>query len=298
MTTDTDRFLIEVPDGRSVEVLTAGPPGGLPLVFHAGTPSGLVAFPPLVEAAAERGLRPVFYSRPGYGNSTPQPGRLVASAAADVAAVLDHLGERDFVTAGWSGGGPHALATAALLARRCRAAVTIAGVAPCQASGLDWLAGMAPENVEEFGAAMQGQDQLSAFLTAAAAEMADVTASQVAQSLGGLATAADRAAITGAFAEYLAESTRAALAAGIGGWRDDDLAFVRDWGFSLDVVAVPLSIWQGDQDAMVPFGHGEWLAKAVPMAYPHLLPGEGHLTLVQARIGDILDELIARAGVR
>ena len=155
---------------------------------------------------------------------------------------------------------------------------------------------MAPENVEEFGAAMEGTQALSEYLAAAAGQMADVTASQVAESLGGLATAADRAAITGAFAEYLAESTRAAVAAGIDGWRDDDLAFVRDWGFSLDLVRVPLSIWQGDQDAMVPFGHGEWLAKAIPMAYPHLLPGEGHLTLVQARIGDILDDLVALAG--
>ncbi len=222
----------------------------------------------------------------------------MAGAAADVAAVLDHLGARDFVTAGWSGGGPHALATAALLAERCRAAATIAGVAPYQASGLDWLSGMAPENVEEFGAATQGTAALSAFLTAAAAEMADVTAGQVAESLGGLASAADRAAITGAFAAYLAESTRAALAAGIDGWRDDDLAFVRDWGFSLDLVRVPLSIWQGDQDAMVPFGHGEWLAKAIPMAYPHLLAGDGHLTLVQSRIGEILDDLSALAGVR
>lgn len=297
MTLDTDRFAVALPDGRSVEVLTAGPPGGLPLVFHTGTPSGLVAFPPLIEAAADRGLCTVLYSRPGYGASTPQPGRLVAGAAADVAAVLARLGVVEFVTAGWSGGGPHALATAALLAERCRAAATIASVAPYQASGLDWLAGMAPENVEEFGTAITGAEPLSAVLTTAAGDLANVTAAELAESLGGLATAADRAAITGPFADYLAESTRAAVAGGIEGWRDDDLAFVRDWGFSLDLVRVPLSVWQGDQDAMVPFGHGEWLTKAIPMAYPHLLAGEGHLTLMQARIGDILDDLTALAGL-
>ena len=75
MTADSDRFDVALPDGRSVEVLTAGTPGGLPLVFHTGTPSGLASFPPLAEAAAQRGLRLVCYTRPGYGNSTPQPGR-------------------------------------------------------------------------------------------------------------------------------------------------------------------------------------------------------------------------------
>jgi pimeloyl-ACP methyl ester carboxylesterase len=298
MTADTDRFLVTLPDGRALEALVAGPPDGLPLVFHSGTPAGLVAYEPLVAAAAARGLRSVFYTRPGYGNSTPQPGRLVASAAADVAAVLDHVGGREFVTAGWSGGGPHVLATAALLAERCRAAATIAAVAPYTASGLDWLDGMAAENVDEFGAAIAGAESLSALLAAEAEQMSEVTAAQVAQSLGTLATETDRASITGEFAAYLAESTRSALAAGIDGWRDDDMAFIRDWGFSLDLVRVPLSIWQGGQDAMVPYKHGEWLAKAIPMAFPHLLPGEGHLTLIQARIDDILDDLIGLADAR
>lgn len=295
MTSDTDRFLVTGPDGRAIDVLTAGPADGLPLVFHSGTPAGLVACEPVVEAAVARGLRPVFYARPGYGNSTPQPGRLVANAAADVAAVLDHIGGADFVTAGWSGGGPHALATAALLAERCRAAATIAGVAPYVASGLAWLDGMAAENIEEFGAAIAGEQTLSELLSSQAKHMSEVTADQMAQSLGGLASEADRAVITGEFAEYLAESNRSALAGGIDGWRDDDLAFVRDWGFSLDLVRVPLSIWQGDQDAMVPYKHGEWLAKAIPMACPHMLPGEGHLTLVQARIAEIVDDLVKLA---
>jgi pimeloyl-ACP methyl ester carboxylesterase len=96
--------------------------------------------------------------------------------------------------------------------------------------------------------------------------------------------------------DYLAETSRTSVIAGIDGWRDDDLAFVRDWGFGLGQVRVPLSIWQGGQDAMVPFGHGEWLVQAIPAARAHLLPGEGHLTLAQTQIGNILDELIALAG--
>src|ERR1022692_2058517 len=151
-----DQLTVQVAADRSVEFLTGGPADGLTLVFHSGTPAGLVAFQPLMDAAAARGLRTVLYARPGYGKSDPQPGRQVADAASDVAAILDQLGAANFVTAGWSGGGPHALASAALLPERCLAVATIAGVAPYAAAGLDWLAGMAADHVPEDGAAAAG----------------------------------------------------------------------------------------------------------------------------------------------
>jgi pimeloyl-ACP methyl ester carboxylesterase len=281
--------------GRQLEVLVSGPEDGLPLVFHEGTPGGLVAFGPMVTAAADRGLRTVMYARPGYGASTPQPGRRVADAAADVTAVLDALGAGDFVTAGWSGGGPHALACAALLPGRCRAAATIAGVAPRQADGLDWLAGMGEENLAEFAAARAGEAKLTEFLTVAAAELRGITAEQVAAGLGDLVGDADKAVITGEFASYLAASFRAALASGIDGWRDDDLAFDQDWGFPL-AADVPVAIWQGDQDRMVPFAHGDWLAAHVGGATPHLIAGAGHLSLAVDLFDEILDDLLRASG--
>jgi pimeloyl-ACP methyl ester carboxylesterase len=281
--------------GRQLEVLVAGPEDGLPLVFHNGTPSGLVSFAPMVEQAADRGLRTVLYARPGYGASTPQPGRRVADAAADVAAVLDALGATEFVTAGWSGGGPHALACAALLPGRCRSAATIAGVAPSDADGLDWLAGMGDGNLAEFAATDAGEAELTKFLTAEADQLRGVTADQVAAGLGDLVSDADKAVITGEFASFLAASFTAALTAGIDGWRDDDLAFNQDWGFGLETLgragSAPVGIWQGDQDRMVPFAHGEWLAAHVPGARAHLIPGAGHLTLID-RFGLILDDLL------
>src|SRR5262245_23756854 len=146
-------MLVQLASGRTLEVAVAGPVDGLPLVFHYGTPSGPVPYAPIVDAAAQHGLRTVVYARPGYGESTPQPGRTVADATADTAAILDALGCDTFVTLGWSGGGPHALACAALLPDRCLAAGSLAGVAPYGAAGLDWQAGMGTENVEEFGAA-------------------------------------------------------------------------------------------------------------------------------------------------
>src|SRR5258708_6639129 len=290
--------VLATPDGRQLEVLTAGPDDGLPLIFHNGTPRGLVAFPAMVADAAARGLRTVIYARPGYGGSTEQTDRRVADAAADVAAVLDGLGARQFVTVGWSGGGPHALACAALLPARCLAAASMAGVAPYRAEGLDWLAGMGPENIEEFGAAAAGEPALTAYLAAAAPGMAQISGHEVAAELGGLVDDADKAAITGEFAEYLAASFRAALGAGVAGWRDDDMAFVGDWGFSVEAgLGAPVAIWQGDQDRMVPAGHGEWLARHLPGARAHLLCGEGHLTLAAQLFGSILDDLLDLAGL-
>jgi len=257
---DYERLTVQA-SGGLLDVLVSGPEDGLALVFHTGTPSGLVESGPVAGAAAARGLRTVLYARPGYGDSTPQPGRLVADAAADVDAILARLRIDEFVTAGWSGGGPHALACAALLPVRCLAAATIAGVAPSDSPGLDWLAGMGQENVEEFDAATAGEADLARFLDAAAGELRDITAAQVADGLGDLVSDTDKAVLTGGFAEYLAAMFRAALATGIAGWRDDDLAFARDWGLSLDALghATPVAIWQGDQDRMVPQAHGEWL---------------------------------------
>ncbi|MHB1596337.1 MAG: alpha/beta fold hydrolase [Streptosporangiaceae bacterium] len=291
-----ETFRIRTPYGRALHVLTAGPADGLPLVYHSGTPSGLVPFEPMVKAAARLGLRLVTYTRPGYGESDPQPGRRVADAAADVSTILDQLGAGRCVTVGWSGGGPHALATGALLGGRCLAAATIAGVAPYRAEGLDFLAGMGEDNIAEFGAALQGEEPLSAFLAEQMAALSAVTGPQVAQALGGLVTAIDQAALTGSFAEYQAASFRAALSTGIAGWRDDDLAFVADWGFALADLRLPVSIWQGDQDAMVPFAHGQWLAAHIPGARAHLLPGEGHLSIGIARVADVLAELMDLAG--
>ena len=305
-----------MPDGRVVEILTDGPSDGLPLVLHEGTPVGLTVYPATVEAAAVRGLRVVLIARPGYEGSTPRPGRRVADVTGDVAGVLTALGADTFLSAGWSGGGPHSLACAALLPGRCLAAASIAGVAPYGAPGLDWTAGMGKENIEEFGAAVAGEAELTAFLVAVADAVKGVTGADVADSLGDLIPAVDKAALTGEYADHMAGALRAALSSGIAGWRDDDLAFISDWGFSLgwpefavdgDLTAktpsgpdqrpAPVAIWQGDQDRMVPYAHGKWLADHITRGRAHLLPGEGHLTLTVTSMDRILDDLMDLAGI-
>ncbi|WP_246456131.1 alpha/beta fold hydrolase [Nocardioides mesophilus] len=158
MSTD-EALTVPTPDGRTLEVLTFGEPGGFPLLYHSGHPSAAVHDPLIDRAARANGLRVVTYSRPGYGSSTPRPAPYyVADDIQDSAEILRHLGIEDFVTLGWSGGGPRALGCAALMAAHCRAAATLAGVAPYDADGLDWFAGMAPENVEEYTAAAAGRE--------------------------------------------------------------------------------------------------------------------------------------------
>jgi pimeloyl-ACP methyl ester carboxylesterase len=292
----TQRRIFTTADGRDIEYLTAGPEDGLPLVVHEGTPMGLVLNSRLASAAAERGLWVVQAARPGYEESTPRPGRVVADVAADTAALLDTLGAGQYVSIGFSGGGPHTLACAALAPGRCLGSASVAGVAPYQAEGLDFLAGMGPENVEEFSCAVRGVDTLTAFLDKEAAALGGVTGEQIAASLGGLISGADAAVLTGQIADDLAAGMHGALRNGIAGWRDDDLAFVTGWGFDLAAAAGRVAVWQGDQDKMVPFSHGQWLAAHIPGARVHLQPGAGHLTMTVTLIDAILDDLLDLAG--
>ena len=283
--------------GRRIEVWATGPPGVPGLVFHTGTPSAAVPFRLFEESAAARGLRLITWSRPGYGGSDPLPGRTVADVTADTVAVLDACGVDEFVALGWSGGGPHALACASLLAGRCRAVATIAGVAPHPAEGLDWMAGMGEENVEEFSLALRGTEALTPYLEAQAEVLGRVTAAEVASSLGGLVSPVDVNSLTGEFAEYLAAAFRRSVSTGIAGWRDDDLAFVRDWGFDLSTLRVPVAVWQGGQDLMVPPAHGRWLVERIPDCGDHVHHGEGHLSLAVGALPRIVEDVADRGGL-
>jgi pimeloyl-ACP methyl ester carboxylesterase len=291
--TDTTHEQLTLPDGRTLEYLVEGDLTGYPLVHHHGTPGASLPYPAYAEAAKERGLALIQYTRAGYGDSSPRPDRSVADVAEDISALLDHLGHDDFVTLGWSGGGPHSLACAAMLPGRCRAAATGAGVAPFDADGLDFLDGMGPENHEEFGAAREGRHALEPYLRAEAEQLTTVTAEQVADALGGLVSPVDKAFLTGEYAARSLASFQRACLRGIEGWAEDDLAFTRPWGFELADITVPVSVWQGAQDRMVPFAHGKWLAAHVPGASVHLDDDQGHLSL-WGRIGEILDDLLER----
>ncbi len=171
--------------------------------------------------------------------------------------------------------------------------LVIAGVAPYQAEGLDFLAGMGADNVVEFGKALEGEAALRPWLEREGAQLREATAADMVTALGSLLPPVDRAVLTEEFGEDFAAHIREGLRVGVDGWLDDDLAFVRPWGFALTEIAVPTVLWQGSADLMVPFAHGQWLAERIPGVVAHLEEGEGHLSISVGAIDQMLQELVA-----
>jgi pimeloyl-ACP methyl ester carboxylesterase len=290
-------LVVGSPDGRTLEAVEEGDPDGRLVIFHHGSPGAAVPFEPFDRAAAERVIRLVTFSRAGFGDSSRDEGRGVTSVAADAATLADHLAADRFLTMGWSGGGPHALACAALLPDRVRAAATIAGVAPYDAQGLDWTAGMGESNQVEYPLAARDPDELLRWMRPHAEALGAVEPNEIVSELRSVISEVDEAEVTGALGELMATSFHRAFRAGPWGWFDDDLAFVRPWGFDPSSIAVPVSIWQGREDLMVPFAHGQWLVEHVPTARSRLRPEHGHLSLAVGAIGEILDDLLEAAGI-
>ncbi|HEV8087569.1 MAG TPA: alpha/beta hydrolase [Actinomycetota bacterium] len=279
--------------GRRLDVLVAEGTG-TPLIFHHGTPMSKVQFAPWADVAAAAGLRLVTYSRPGYGVSERDAGRTVVDCADDVEAILDALEADRCVTAGWSGGGPHALATGARLPSRTAAVATVAGVGEYGHDDLDFLAGMGELNVEEFGNAVARRDDaLRSFMEGYVEDTDGQDVDALIAELASLLPPVDVAELTGAFGAFMVDSQAEAFRSGIWGWFDDDIAFTVPWGFDLAAMTVPVTIWQGAQDLMVPFAHGDWLAKHVAGAKHEYRPEHGHLSLAIAAFDQIVEDLAA-----
>jgi pimeloyl-ACP methyl ester carboxylesterase len=284
--------LLELEDARALDLQDAGGAGEV-LLFHHGTPGSVTPLPEMAEAAQRHGLRLVTYSRAGYGASSRKAGRSVADVVPDMHAVLDHLRVQRCVTAGWSGGGPHALAMAALLPSRTAGVLVIAGAAPYEADDLDFVAGMGEDNVVEFGAAVEGEATLRPYLEQEAKGLRNTDGSGIVPALDSLLPEVDRVLLSQRFGDWLAGNIGEGLRTGVDGWVDDDLAFTRPWGFDLASITVPTMLWQGSDDLMVPFAHGRWLADHVAGVTAHLLDGEGHLSIGVGALDQMLGELAA-----
>jgi pimeloyl-ACP methyl ester carboxylesterase len=282
------------PDGRLIEVHDDGDPAGLPVIVHHGTPFSGLPYAPHVDLAREQGIRLLGYDRPGYGGSTRAEGRAVADCAADVTAIADALGLERFASWGISGGGPHVLACAALCDERLVAVASLAAVAPYDA-GLDWLDGMGEANHVEFGKVLEGEAALRPFLEHEAESMRNATPEQVAQLMITLLGPEDRAVLTGGLAEHFVESGRHAFAVGVDGWLDDDLAFVRPWGFDIAAISRPTLLLHGDDDRFVPVAHGRWLAQRIPGVEARIEAGDGHLTLFERRLREVNEWLLSHS---
>jgi pimeloyl-ACP methyl ester carboxylesterase len=265
-------------DGRSVEYLVSGPDDAPDLLlFHGGSPSAAVERPGLTRAATAAGMRVASYSRGGYGNSERREGRSVADEAVMCAALADRLGHESFFTIGWSGGGPVALACAALLPQRVRACLTLASITPLTESGAAWRTLWNPAQLREWDELEEGNlAKLTPDFEAAVGLFSRMTGHRLA-AVGG--TPDPRALAYGHETQIrpsLVRSMRRAVQRGYFGYLDDNLAQARDWGFRVSSIAVPVVVLHGELDRLVPVAHGRWLAANIPGARFVILPDAGH----------------------
>jgi pimeloyl-ACP methyl ester carboxylesterase len=285
---------ITTDDGRTLEVATLGDPAGPTVFFHHGTPGSAPLADFFADLGNEAGFFIVSMSRAGYGTSTRLEGRSVASVVTDVERVLDQLGRDRYLSVGWSGGGPHALACAALDAPRCRAAWSLAGVVPTDVD-FDWTEGMGPENLEEFALAIEGGPRYFEHMLETGRLFATASPENIVELFGGLLSDVDKTALADdALRATFATGVRHAFAGGADGFIDDDRAFFSPWGFEPQDIEVPVEVWYGDHDLMVPASHGAWLGHHIPGATVVHLPAEGHVSLFANHV-DELGAAFARA---
>jgi pimeloyl-ACP methyl ester carboxylesterase len=290
-------IFVRAADGRQLAVKVTGDPAGHPVIMLHGTPGSRVGPFPRGSVLYELGARLVSFDRPGYGGSDRLASRAVADVVPDVAAIADALGLDQFAVLGRSGGGPHALACAALLPGRVTRAGVLVSLAPWTAEGLDWFAGMADSNVREYQAAATGPALLTAQLTQTADQIKADPTSHV-NALGTELPEADRRVVADAgLRALLAQNFAEALRDSAAGWIDDSLAFCAPWGFDLADIKVPVLLWHGEEDVFSPVTHARWLADRIPDAILSIQPDAAHFGAFEA-VPDVLSWLINPSACR
>ena len=284
--------LLTLKDGRKLEYLTNGVESDKAILFLHGTPGSALAWNSYLPEV--KGVRAISTSRAGYGLSDRHKGRSVADDLNDQQQILDHFGIKSFVSVGWSGGGPHSLNMTR--EARCKAAFTLAGVGEWGNADLDFLADMGPENHEEFGEALKGEAAIEEWMKANALIYNTIKGSELIEAFGGLIGDADKRALTPEVAEVMATGMRHSNSVSFYGWLDDDLAFVRDFGFDITKIDKPVVLYQGDDDFMVPHAHGYWLEKKIPTAKLNFVPGHGHISLIFEYRNQIIKEALEFLG--
>jgi pimeloyl-ACP methyl ester carboxylesterase len=287
---------VTTPDGRTLRVVDDGDPDGVAVLRHNGTPTSRVLGRDEIVTARAHGVRLISYDRPGYGSSTRHEGRTVANCAGDVRAIAGELGIERLAVWGISGGGPHALACAALLEDLVPAVATLASVAPFDTPGLDWLEGMGEDNHHEFGAVLESPAAGRRLMEHARSAIGLGDPEAMRAGMLSLLSDVDAAVLTGELAADMAEMMRVGMEPGVDGWLDDDLAFVTGWGFDPAAIRTPVLVMQGREDRFVPSAHGEWLAAHIPSAEPRLLDRDGHLSLHANHGDELYDWLLERMG--
>ncbi|HEY3921308.1 MAG TPA: alpha/beta hydrolase [Gaiellaceae bacterium] len=285
---------VSTPDGRTLSVREGGDPQGVPMVVLHGTPGSGLLYEPHLRDAEQRGIRLISYDRPGFGGSTRDKGRDIADGAGDISTICDALGVERVCVWGISGGAPHALAAAALLPDRVVACAALAAVAPYDAEGLDFTAGMGEQNVEEFANVVKNEAEHLAGLKREREGLLAAKPDDLVEAWRTLLGPCDLEIASGRLAGYLLAQMQAGLEAGYEGWADDDIVFVWPWGFELASIHVPILHWHGRQDRFVPVAHAEWLAARIPGVDSRITAEDGHLTLFERRIPEVHAWLLER----
>jgi pimeloyl-ACP methyl ester carboxylesterase len=267
-------------DGRVLAYVDGGRPDGYPVFGLHGTPGCRYSRMLDDSIYVEAGVRYITTDRAGYGRSTRNRGRQVSSEATDLLAIADALDLDRFAVVGGSGGGPHALACAALLPERVERVACQSSLAPLGAGGLtkgEWLIAMDPEIAAELAWAEAGEEVLAHEMQRTQALMEQRIASTPELLLGEEASDGDvaflqRPEVVAAFRRVIGEQARH----GVGGSVDDMMAFVNNWGFDLSIVRLPVLLTYGTEDSSCPVAHGRFLAAALPKVQVVEVEGSGH----------------------
>jgi pimeloyl-ACP methyl ester carboxylesterase len=284
---------VRAADDRRLSTQMYGDPDGKPVFLLHGTPGSRLGPHPRSAVLHRLGVRLISFDRPGYGGSDRLGGRRVADVAADVLTIAEFYGLEQFAVVGRSGGGPHALACAALLPERITKAAVLVGLAPQGADGLDWFDGMAQSNVIEFTAAANGYEGIAAHTKVVADAIRADPASLIAQLQVELPDSDRRVVADRGIRLQLIATYAEALRTSDFGWIDDALAFCSPWGFDPGAVTVPVLLWHGASDIFSPASHAIWLADKIPSAAVVVQAGAAHFGALDV-LPDILQWLLAR----
>ena len=260
-------------------------------MLHHGSPMEMLYFEDLLDSLAARGMRAIAYTRPGYGESTRLPNRNVIDNNSDLAAILAHQNIAQFVSCGWSAGGPPALASTLL--EGCRGASVVATPAPFDQPDLDGFAGMTEAFAAECRACSSSVNSSFAFKQSHIDDVKALTTELL------LSAFSSRASFATYETEYknMAHDLSKSLMRGIDpdtlGFAEDDHSWLKPWGFDIEAIDLPVQMWIGSNDEYIPVAHAEWFGNHVRAIDLHILVGQDHVSIMVEHIDAIIEAAIA-----
>lgn len=272
-------------------VESTGDPKGRTLLFFNGTPTSRKIFQGMAEEVNARGAHLLCYDRPGYGGSTPKPGRTVADSVSDVVTVAEHFEVDQLAVWGISGGGPHSIAAAVLLPELVCAAATFASLAPISVSDFNYFEGMPERKQKQRGLYFSDPAGFQLHLMESRQEIMGATDEYLSAKLEAMPA---ETRVSRSFYRFSYDTMNAAVENGIEGYWEDYQAFFSDWRIDFSTNTVPIQIWHGQRDLDVPYQHSQWLSRAIPQSELHLTQMDGHFSILENHRVSVMDWLLSR----